>query len=38
MRYKSRKQMIKYCYCLKWINTVWKQFEREVKNEQIPDN
>jgi len=31
MRYKSRKQMVKYCYCRKQIKTVRKELEKEER-------
>ena len=30
MRYKSRKQMVKYIYDIKYIKTVWKELERKT--------
>lgn len=35
MKFKSKKQLIKYTYCRKWIKTVWKQLNKAVKNEKI---
>ena len=32
-RYKSRKQMVKYQYCLKWRGTAFKEIVREVELE-----